>query len=163
MPKLTLDDCVMVNVEFALRDPLCDPATLPTHAALAALSIGVVPKDAYESVAELRQAVNEVYCGMPDARARLTGILGNRCCDDYQRAVYYAVAGRGVAVMFKALEWLEEVLLGRYRLDRQEFKNCRSVMYDLSPYVSEFPQGPIPQREERFELGPAWLLDSEKR
>ena len=83
------------DLDIGLRDASCDENLLPVRRAIAALCIGVGVDDAYLSVRELREAVSLVHENAPGGRAKLAGILSTQC-DDFQRAIYYCLAGRGV-------------------------------------------------------------------
>jgi hypothetical protein len=83
------------DLDIELRDASCDLNVLPARRAIAALCIGVGVDDAYFSVRELREAVSLVHENAPGGRAKLAAILSNSC-DDFQRAIYFCLAGRGV-------------------------------------------------------------------
>lgn len=93
------------DLDIALRDASCDLNVLPARRAIAALCIGVGVDDAYFSVRELREAVSLVHENAPGGRAKLAAILSNSC-DDFQRGIYYCLAGRGVVEMADAMDWL---------------------------------------------------------
>ena len=83
------------DLDIGLRDASCDENLPPVRRGIAALCIGVGVDDAYLSVRELREAVSLVHENAPGGRAKLAGILSTQC-DDFQRAIYYCLAGRGV-------------------------------------------------------------------
>ena len=91
------------DLDIVLRDASCDMNLQPMRRAIAALCIGVSVDDAYLSVRELREAVSLVHENAPGGRAKLAGILSTQC-DDFQRAIYYCLAGRGVVEMADAME-----------------------------------------------------------
>ena len=89
---MKLDDVLGgFDLDTVLRDVSCDAV----RRAIAALCIGVGIDDAWLSVRELREAVSLVHEGADGGRARLATILST-ACDDFQRAIYYCLAGRGV-------------------------------------------------------------------
>ena len=102
------------DLDIALRDASCDPGMLPARRAIAALAIGIDVDDAYLSVRELREAVSLVHENAPGGRAKLAAILSNSC-DDFQRAIYFCLAGRGVVEMADAMDWLLAMLKARGR------------------------------------------------
>jgi len=139
-----------IDVDILLVDASLDRVQRPERRAIAALSIGVDPNDAYYSVAELRDAVHLVGTRHPDGRLKLGNILGTRC-DDYQRAIYYALAGRGASHMLDDLDWLVALLEPRGSVARQH-----SVTSPISPYVSAEPDGPVGCFAPSFPLGTSW-------
>ena len=145
------------DLDIALRDASSDLGVLPARRAIAALCIGVGVDDAYLSVRELREAVSLVHENAPDGRAKLAQILSNSC-DDFQRAIYYCLAGRGVVEMAEAMDWLLTMLKARGRtaawLSRS--RACRKEL--VSPYVAEAPDGPLVSNDAEFELGRSWFV-----
>lgn len=146
------------DLDIGLRDVSCDAAVPPARRAIAALCIGVDVDDAWLSVRELREAVSLVHEGAADGRAKLAGILSNSC-DDFQRAIYYCLAGRGVTQMAEAMDWLLDILKARGRtaawLSRSRLRRKGLV----SPYVAEAPDGPLVSADPYFELGHSWFVD----
>lgn len=92
LPDTLLDQ---FDLDIALRDAACDPDLRPQQRVVANLCLGMGIDDAYLSVRELAQAVDWAHHGVPEGRAKLAAILSN-ACDDFRRAVYYALAGRGI-------------------------------------------------------------------
>ena len=146
------------DLDIALRDVSCDPEVFPVRRVIAALCIGVDVDDAYLSVRELREAVSLVHEGAEGSKARLAAILSNPC-DDFQRAIYYCLAGRGVTQMAEAMDWLLCVLNARGRtaawLSRSRLRRKDLV----SPYVAEAPDGPLVSGNPNFELGRSWFVE----
>lgn len=146
------------DLDIGLRDASCNPAVSPARRAIAALSIGVDVNDAYFSVRELREAVSLVHEDAPTGRAKLAGLLSNPC-DDFQRAIYYSLAGRGVVEMAEAMDWLLALLKARGRtaawLSRARLRR-KSL---ISPYVAEAPDGPLVSSDPDFELGRSWFVE----
>ena len=146
------------DLDIGLRDVSCDGEVLPVRRAIAALCIGVDVDDAWLSVRELREAVSLVHEGAEGSKARLAAILSNSC-DDFQRAIYYCLAGRGVAQMAEAMDWLLGILMARGRtadwLSRSRLRRKDLV----SPYVAEAPDGPLVSADPYFELGRSWFVE----
>ncbi|MBV2149886.1 hypothetical protein KRZ98_16705 [Sphingobium sp. AS12] len=139
-----------IDLDIVLTDASTDAAIRPERRAIAALSIGVGANDAFYSVLELEDVLSSIAKGIPGGRARLSTVLGNRC-DDYQRAIYYALAGRGATAMIEDLVWLLEVLGARGTVDADH-----PVKAPISPYVSSQADGPVGVFPEEFALGPSW-------
>ena len=80
-------------------------------------------------------------------------------CDDFQRAIYYCLAGRGVGEMAEAMDWLLAILKARGRtaawLSRSGLRRKNLV----SPYVAEAPDGPLVSADPYFELGRSWFVE----
>ena len=146
------------DLDIGLRDVSCDPEVAPVRRAIAALCIGVGIDDAWLSVRELREAVSLVHEGAEGSKARLAAILSNPC-DDFQRAIYYCLAGRGVGEMAVAMDWLIGLLKSRGRtaawLSRSHLRRKDLV----SPYVAEAPDGPLVSPDANFELGRSWFIE----
>jgi len=156
---MKLDDVLGgFDLDIVLRDVSYDAGVPPVRRAIAALCIGVGIDDAWLSVRELREAVSLVHEGADGGRARLATILST-ACDDFQRAIYYCLAGRGVGEMAEAMDWLLAILKARGRtaawLSRSRVRRRDLV----SPYVSEAPDGPLVSRDADFELGRSWFVD----
>jgi hypothetical protein len=126
---------------------------------IANASIGMDVEDAYYSVRELRQAVAWVHEGEPSGKAKLTAILANDGADDFQRCVYFCLAGRGVVAMLDDLEWLEDLLERRGRVAGEQKRRKGSRMPLTNPYVGDSPDGPMVKLDADFEQGPSWWAD----
>lgn len=150
------------DLDIALRDAGCDPELLPQQRVVANLCLGMEIDDAYLSVRELAQAVEWVHHGVPEGRAKLAAILSN-ACDDFQRAIYYALAGRGIVEMLDTLAWLAALLKARGKMAAQ-LSRRRIARRDLvSPYVAAEPDGPLVSADSGFSLGAAWSADQGPR
>ncbi len=158
MTNLLHDFCDGFDLDIALRDASCDPDQLPVHRVIAALCIGMDVNDAYYSARELREAVTLVLNDAEGGREKLVRILANRC-DDFQRALYYALAGRGVVAMLEALDWLSALLVARGRVAGSLSRKRIARKALQSPYVSEEPDGPIVAGDTQFPLGRSWSVE----
>ena len=76
-----------------------------TRRMLAGACIGSNPEDAYLSARELRESLEWIHEGKNEGKVKLTTILST-ACDDFQRCLYYCVAGKGVVTMLDDLVWL---------------------------------------------------------
>ncbi|MDT0510131.1 hypothetical protein [Novosphingobium sp. MMS21-SN21R] len=146
------------DLDIALRDASCDLNVLPPRRAIAALCIGVDVDDANLSVRELREAVSLVHENAPGGRAKLAQILSTSC-DDFQRAIYYCLAGRGVVEMAEAMDWLLGMLKARGRTAAWLSRSRVSRKDLVSPYVAEAPDGPLVSSNPDFELGQSWFVE----
>ena len=146
------------DLDIALRDASLDELNRPSRRSLANASIGVESFDAYYSARELFEALQAVHDGAPAAKRKLTQVLSCQC-DDYQRCLYYTMAGRGVIQMLDDLEWLLDLLQARCRLSAEFFRSGEYPVMQINPYVSAEPDGPVPSRHADFEKGSSWFLD----
>lgn len=148
-----------IDVDIPLRDASLDPAARPTQRMIAAASLGKDVEDAYYSVREVREAVAWIHDGDPRGKPGLAAILSNDGVDDFQRCIYFCLAGRGVVAMLDDLMWLEALLetrgltVGKLMRDRIRHRSL------IDPYVASAPDGPVGVVAEDFEQGPSWWLE----
>ncbi|WP_010339705.1 hypothetical protein [Sphingobium yanoikuyae] len=147
------------DLDITLRDAALDADNLPTRRMIANASIGMHVEDAYYSVRELREAVSWVHEGIPAGKGKLTGILANDGADDFQRCIYFCLAGRGVVGMLDDLEWLEDLLERRGRVAGEQGRLKATRIPLTNPYVSDAPDGPMVKMDAAFEQGPSWWAD----
>lgn len=146
------------DLDLGLRDASTDPSNRPTQRMLAAAAIGMDVEDAYFAAVELREAVEWVHEGVAGGKRKLSSILGNSC-DDYQRCLYYILAGRGVVQMLDDLMWLEGLLEARGRVAGKLAKRGVSTMPLVNPYVAAEPDGPVVRSADDFVQGASWSAD----
>lgn len=146
------------DLDIQLRDEALDERNSSARRMVANASIGIEPFDAYYSTRELREAVEGVHEGRIGAKNRLARILGTEC-DDYQRCLYYQLAGRGVVQMMEVLTWLEELLAKRTVISADLFRAKEWPAVMVNPYVAAQPDGPLVSADPDFEEGPSWYLD----
>ncbi|MFC0205025.1 hypothetical protein [Novosphingobium soli] len=147
-----------LDLDITLRDEALDPLNSPARRMVANAAISVEPFDAYYSVRELRGAVQAVHEGEIGAKRKLTRVLSTEC-DDFQRCIYYQLAGRGVVQMLDVLEWLEELLARRSVVSHDLFREGTWPAIMVNPYVAAQPDGPLVSADPNFEEGPSWYLD----
>lgn len=99
-----------------------------------------------------------MFQGTPGAKNKLTQVLSCQC-DDYQRCLYYTLAGRGIVQMLDDLEWLLEILRPRCQMSGQLLRSGERPAPQINPYVASEPDGPVPARSADFVEGPSWYLD----
>ena len=146
------------DLDVTLRDASLDRHIRPTQRMIAGASLGMEVEDAYYSVRELREAVQWVHEGEIAGKARLAAILSNDGTDDYQRCIYYCLAGRGIVNMLDDLMWLEDLLERRGRVAGKLVRAKVRAMPLLDPYVSKEPDGPLGRIDAGFRQGPSWYL-----
>ncbi len=147
------------DLDVTLRDASLDELQTPTKRMIAAAAIGKDVEDAYYSARELREAVSWVHEGEPAGKPRLASILSNASSDDYQRCLYYCLAGRGVVSMLDDLMWLEDLLEARGIVAGKLMRAKVRQMPMIDPYVSAEPDGPVGIVSEDFRQGPSWWMD----
>jgi hypothetical protein len=147
------------DLDITLRDAALDSENRPTRRMIANAAIGMDVEDAYYSVRELREAVTWVHEGELSGKAKLTSILANDGADDFQRCIYFCLAGRGVIAMLDDLEWLEDLLERRGRVAGEQKRLKASRMPLVRPYVADAPDGPLVKGDLDFEQGPSWWAD----
>src|SRR3546814_6219757 len=84
------------DLDVTLRDAALDDQNRPTRRMLANAAIGMHVEDAYYSVRELREAMSWVHEGETGGKRKLASILSNPAGDDFQRCIYFCLAGRGI-------------------------------------------------------------------
>lgn len=152
-------DCIeAIDLDLTLKEASVDPDIRPTRRMIATACIGLGPEDAYYSVRELREAIEWIHAGEPAGKRKLTTILGNRC-DDFQRCIFYALAGKGIVLILDDLLWLEGVLEARGRFAGQLMRMKRPVAPLFSPYIEAEPDGPVGRFDPDFEIGASWSFD----
>lgn len=104
-----LDD---VNVDTALEDTAEHAFTHPVLKVMALLSIGTDPLAALDGAEELASAVNQLARDERIAKHRIAEILSRPGCD-YQRALFYTLAGRGIYDNSAQLNGLVRLLQAR--------------------------------------------------
>ncbi len=126
-----------------------------TLRALAGASVGVDPEDALSAAAELSKAVNGLMAGFGHAKVALATILGGRG-NDYQRCLWYALAGRDPLGTAVDLGRLVELLDRRRSLAREAATAGTGVTVAHDPYVTDVVDGPLGVFSAAFTLGRQW-------
>lgn len=146
------------DIDVTLRDAALDEDNRPTKRALANACIGVEPFDTYYSTRELLDALVAVHEETEKGKAKLAQILSAHC-DDFQRCLYYSLAGRGVVQMLDDLGWLLGLLKARTEIAADLMRQGRQMRLFDPPYISAQPDGPVPSVTADYELGPSWFID----
>ncbi len=151
------------DLDIMLRDAALDPENHPTRRMIANACIGMPANDAYYSVRELREAAHWVHEGEAAGKTKLISVLSNDNCDDFQRCIYFCLAGRGIVEMLDDLEWLEELLEHRGRIAGEQLRMKIPTMPVKHPYVADEPDGPMIAMDRDFRQGSSWWLDEALR
>ena len=72
--------------------------------------------------------------GGPKAKAKLVQVLSCQC-DDFQRCLYYAVAGRGITLVLDDLEGLVDLLAPRCKISADLFRKDKWPIPLVNPVV----------------------------
>ncbi|MBI0477051.1 hypothetical protein D9601_17015 [Sphingomonas sp. MA1305] len=147
------------DLDLSLDEAALAPDQSPARRMLANACIGMDTLDAFYAVAELRQAAAWVHDGDPAGRRKLVAILGNDAVDDFQRCLYYALAGRGIVAMLDDLAWLEALLERRAKVAGRLHARGVRVRPLVSPYVAAEADGPVGVFDPDFAQGPSWWLE----
>ena len=147
------------DLDITLRDAALDAENRPTRRMIANAAIGVHVEDAYYSVREVREAVAWIHEGVPAGKLKLASILANAGADDFQRCIYFCLAGRGVVEMLDDLEWLEDLLERRGRVAGELARLKASRMPLANPYVADEPDGPLVTLDGDFTQGASWWAE----
>ena len=147
------------DLDVTLRDAALDEHNRPTRRMIANAAIGMHVEDAYFSVRELREAVSWIHEGETGGKRKLASILSNPVGDDFQRCIYFCLAGRGVVDMIDDLLWLERLLEARGRVAGDVRRRQVGLGALVSPYVADAPDGPIVAAAEDFPQGPSWWTE----
>ena len=159
MTNLTKPFLDPFDLDVALRDAALDEQIRPTRRMIANAAMGMHAEDAYYSTRELRAAVACVHEGEVDGKRKLAAILSNADCDDFQRCLYFCLAGRGVVEMLDDLIWLEELLEARGRIAGEMHRGKVRIFPLVSPYVADEPDGPVVEATGDFRQGRSWWSD----
>ena len=146
------------NLDLMLYDAALNERSAPTRRMLANAVLNIEPEEAYHGAHELLLAVEAVHQEMDLGKCQLAQILARKG-DDYQRCLYYILAGRGVVQMLDDLRWIVGLLRARY----DQLLECRAkgirVVRSLGVYLASEPDGVLPSNDADFRLGASWVND----
>lgn len=143
-----------INVDLELIDIRDNVDEHWTKRALAGASVGTDPVPAYDAVDALASAVKLVVAGSDIGKRHLAMILTNG--SDYQRNLWFSVAGRDPFAVASDFAWFTEILGARAEMWAKRTKAQRSVTKERDPYYAQDPEGPTAVFDPNFELGPQW-------
>lgn len=143
------------DIDLGLCEVRDNPDEPWTKRALAGASVGVDPSDAYYAASELLNVVEWIVRGEPDGKKRLARILG---CpgNDYQRCLWYMVAGRDPLGLQSDLAWLATALSARLSAMQANLANELGVHLTPDPYLSDCADGPLGVFSGDFVLAAHW-------
>ncbi len=146
------------DLDVTLQDAALDSENRPSRRMIANAALGMHVEDAYYSVRTLREAVAWTHEGEIGGKRKLTAILSNSVGNDFQRCIYYSLAGRGVVEMLDDLIWLEQLLETRGRVAGAIHRAGIAARRFASPYVADEPDGPIVADTQNFRQGRSWWV-----
>ena len=144
-----------IHIDAALFDVRDDEGISWEVRALAGASIGIDPVIGLRAVLELSDAVGRIVRGESEGKKRLARILG-RTGDDYQRCLWYSVAGRDPLAVATSFGELEKLMAARAMLWVEAGDRDLSPSKADNPYWTTAPEGPRATFSDRFELGEHW-------
>jgi len=147
------------DLDITLRDAALDPDNRPTRRMIANAAIGMDALDAYYAVREIREAAQWIHEGLAQGKRKLASLLSNPQADDFQRTIYFCLAGRGVVEMLDDLAWLEDLLERRGRIAGQIYREKRTILPLTNPYVATEPDGPLVESRADFIQGGSWWAE----
>ncbi|MCT2400427.1 hypothetical protein [Novosphingobium mangrovi (ex Huang et al. 2023)] len=156
MPESDFTDPFDLDIE--LRDAALDEANSPTRRMIANACLGMEMFDAFYATRELRELVDLVLAEDPRGKPRLATVLSTTC-DDFQRCLYFCLAGRGAKQMADDLAWLQAMLDNRLLAGYYRGLNGIRLVTEPVPYVAPKPDGPLVSPDAGFELGPSWRVE----
>src|SRR3546814_4315012 len=98
-------------------------------------------------------------CALPICKRKLASILSNPAGDDFQRSIYFCLAGRGIVEMLDDLMWLEQLLEARGRVAGSFHRRNIRAGPLVAPYVAAEPDGPVVASTDNFRQGRSWWGD----
>lgn len=144
-----------VDVDAVLQDVREDDSQSWELRVLAGASIGIDPIGGFRAVLELGDAVGRIVRGDGEGKRRLARILG-RSGDDYQRCLWYTVAGRDPLTVATCFGELEKLMAARASMWVTASRGGLAPTKSDNPYWTARPEGPRARYDEHFELGEHW-------
>lgn len=141
------------DVDLELKEVRDNEGEAWTIRALAGHSVGMPLDDGYLAAAELCDALEWMVAGRDEGKVRLAAILGNRC-DDYQRLLYYTVAGRGPFGIIADLPRLVVMMKTRMEVGHLAEAEDLGLAIAATPYPDALPEGPVGRFDPDFVLTP---------
>ena len=144
-----------IDIDGALYDVRDDDSQTWEARALAGASIGIDPIAGLRAVIELSTAMERLVRGESEGKAQLANILG-RDGDDYQRCLWYSVAGRDPLAVATCFSELEKLMAARASLWVEASRRGLAPSKSDNPYWTSSPEGPRAKFDAQFELGEHW-------
>lgn len=144
------------DIDLVLTEVRDNPDECWTMRALAGHSVGMQAEDGFLASRELFEAVCWSVEGRPEGKTRLAAILGCRG-DDYQRALFYSVAGRGPVAMLADLQRLVQIMEARNDAAHEAAVRGLGIVSAPAPYrFFDEADGPLGRFDADFDFGAAW-------
>lgn len=144
-----------IDVDAALLDIRDDDSQSWDLRALAGASVGIDPIGGFRSVLELHDAVELIVRGEVEGKKRLARILG-RTGDDYQRCLWFTVAGRDPLSVATGFNELEKLMAARATMWLEASRRGLDPTKLDNPYWTTRPEGPRGLFGDDFALGEHW-------
>jgi hypothetical protein len=122
---------------------------------IALLSLGLPAEEAFLRCRELLETVQRSASDRPAGKRQLAALLGANE-NDYQRAVYYALAGRGAIATLSDLQRLTNVLESRYLVSITAQNQGGELSQPFNPYLTDKPDGPLGTFDPDYTLSDIW-------
>lgn len=149
-PELWLDP---LDPDLHLKEVRDDPDAPWTRRALAGASVGIPAERGYERCAQLLNAIVMICDGVDEGKIRLAEILSAQA-DDYQRCLWFAVAGREPWSCFFDLHWLVGAMRTRKQWTATAATGGCQMLALQTPYRLDQPDGPRGKFTPDFTFGP---------
>lgn len=141
--------------DLHLKEVRDDPDQSWTRRALAGASIGTPPAEGFQKCDELLNAILMI-CGRVEAgRASLAEILSAQG-DDYQRCLWFTLAGRDPWSYYFDLQWLVAAMQKRLVLATEAQAKGYKIVAMRPPYAIAQPDGPQGIFSPEFSLSLLW-------
>jgi hypothetical protein len=145
-----------IDLDLGLIEVRDNPYESWTIRSLAGHSVGMPPEDGYFAAVELLTAITFCADGWKEGKLKLAQILSAPEID-YQRALYFALAGRGPLAMLGDLKRLVDLMQARFRLAEAASAQGLAIKVANSPYLHfDGPDGPQGTFCPDFSLASAW-------
>lgn len=144
-----------LNIDLGLIEVRDDPDACWERRALAGASVGTDPGITLAEAYMLACTIDRIVAGDPDGKRELAEILGD-ARNDYQRCLWYTLAGRHPFAIATDVRWLTGLLRARDAQWMAARKAGRTVTKEPSPYVTDAADGPVGVFGRDFVLGPQW-------
>lgn len=144
-----------IDVDATLYEVRDDDAQSWELRVLAGASIGIDPIGGFRAVLELSDAVERIVRGEEEGKRRLARIL-DRTGDDYQRCLWYTVAGRDPLTVASCFGELEKLMAARATMWVTTGREGLAPTKSDNPYWTKKPEGPRARFDANFELGEHW-------
>ena len=146
---MTIDDFMDdIDLDSALEDLAQDCRATTVLRMMALLSIGTDPYKAWAAAAELAAAIGELDRSEAAAKQKIAAILARRGWD-YQRGLFYIMAGRGLFANWTELSRLLRLL------------DARRKLLDYALAGEHCPKPPVAAYRDKGGEGPRGAYDAE--